>query len=193
LVETDIGLVAKQRFWPEKYDQVAQFKVEGSMKRLFLNFVGAIGLLITADRAVAEPQALDVLAGEYTITNAKGETIGKASISVRKAGAVIEESRQIGDESPQLLWFAVLEHNSGWTQLFLSPAGLREFPLVSPKDAWPLIFGADVKLADGSPARFRLSISKEGEAAHRRLLEMSRNNGANWRPVFDYTYRRLTN
>lgn len=103
---------------------------------------------------------------------------------------MIEERRVVGDYDPQLLWLARLEHQDGWTQLFLSPAGIREFPRLSDKGQWPVVFGSGVTLANGTAALFRLTVDKQSDDEHHRLLEMSTNDGASWRTVLNYTYRR---
>lgn len=141
--------------------------------------------------ANAETVEMDALAGDYTIHDSQGKQVGHAELAIRQPGAVIEESRKIGEGSLQQLWFMALEHNSGWTQLFHSAGGVREFPRQSPAGTWPMIFGADVVLANGSPAKFRLTITLRGDQHHHRLLEMSRDGGANWSTVLDYEYRRI--
>ncbi|BDI60710.1 hypothetical protein MACH05_12700 [Qipengyuania nanhaisediminis] len=89
------------------------------------------------------------------------------------------------------MWLARLEHVEGWVQLFESPAGIREFAQISPADEFPVVFGGDVILRSGDPARFRLIVTPVDSASHTRRLEMSRDGGANWSVILDYTYRRV--
>lgn len=152
----------------------------------------AAGMLASAPAQAEDDLELDFLAGQYDVLDADGTVLGQASVHVRIPGAVIEEDRRIGERAPQLMWLARLEHADGWTQIFQSPAGMREFPRLSPKGAWPIVFGGDVTLASGAPASFRLTISGSEPAKHRRLLEISRDGGESWATVFDYTYRRVS-
>ncbi|MBB3764741.1 hypothetical protein [Sphingomicrobium lutaoense] len=143
-----------------------------------------------SDAPAAEPADLSFLEGNWTIHSAGGDGLGHARIAIPLDGAMIEERRVIADRDPQLLWMARLEHQDGWTQLFLSPGGNREFPRLSPQGQWPMVFGGDVTLANGNEARFRLTVDRKSDDEHHRLLEMSSDEGSSWRPVLDYHYRR---
>ena len=142
-----------------------------------------------AAQAQAGPErALDFLAGDWTITDPSGAT-GRSHIVVQVPHAMLYELREIGSDGPLPLWFAFSEEG-GWVQLFPGPAGMRAFRLVSDSRAWPLVFGGDVRLRDGTPVRFRLTMSRASNDESRRLLEMSHDGGATWSTAFDYTYRR---
>ena len=149
-------------------------------------------LLVAATAAgQAPPQAqLDFLVGDWQVTDAAGR-IGRSHIIAQVPGAMLYELREVGGDGPLPLWFEYSERGAGWIQLFPSPAGIREFALLSPPGAWPMVFGADVTLQDGSRARFRLTMSRASADRNRRLLEMSRDGGGSWATVFDYEYRRV--
>lgn len=147
--------------------------------------------------AAAQPSApdpsrnqLDILAGDWTLTDASGVT-GRSHVEIAAPGAMLFERREVGADGPLPLWFAYSERTRGWVQLFPSPNGLREFPLLSAAGQWPLIFGGEVTLQGGASARFRLTMTQPGPDRGERRLEMSRDAGANWQTVFVYTYRRL--
>lgn len=157
------------------------------MRTLSTTFVLIIAMI---GQAFAEPTSLDILAGRWAIFDASGAEVGNSAIEVQAPGAMLYEVRRIGDGEPQALWFANLEHAGGWTQMFLSVGGVREFPTVSPHGRWPLIMGAPVTLRDGSAVQFRLTVTFNSDDEHRRLLEVSRDEGQTWSTVLDYAYRR---
>lgn len=132
---------------------------------------------------------LDVLAGDWTLTDAEGVP-GRSHVEIVAPGTMLFERREVGSDGPLPLWFAYSERAHGWVQLFPGPNGLREFELLSAAGQWPLIFGGDVTLQDGSAARFRLTMSQPTPDHGERHLEMSRDAGANWQTIFRYAYRR---
>ncbi|MBV9883702.1 MAG: hypothetical protein JO276_11890 [Sphingomonadaceae bacterium] len=149
--------------------------------------------LSTAAAAGGQPPPagqLDFLAGDWRITDSAGRE-GRSRIIVQGPGAMLFELREIGGDGPLPLWFEYAERTHGWLQLFPGPNGLREFALESPAGAWPMVFGAEVALQDGSRARFRLTMTRASADESRRLLELSRDGGRTWSPVFDYLYRRV--
>lgn len=131
---------------------------------------------------------LDFLAGDWAISVAGGQT-GHSHIAVEAPGAMIFELREIEGEGALPLWFEYSERTQRWSQSFPGPRGLREFALVSRPGAWPMIFAASVKLQDGAPARFELTLSKISNDESRRVLKLSRSGGP-WIVAFDYSYRR---
>lgn len=143
--------------------------------------------------AAADPvhNQLDVLLGDWSLTDASGAT-GRSRIVAEVPGAMLYELREIGPDGPLPLWFAFSERSHGWVQLFPGPAGIREFALLSEPGRWPLVFGGDVTLRDGSPARFRLTMVQPDPDHGERRLEVSRDGGGSWQPVFVYHYRRLS-
>jgi hypothetical protein len=153
-----------------------------------------LALLAVATPATAEaPQAafLDSLIGDWELLDPTGAKVGQSRVVVQAPGAMLYEERRIGSGAIQPLWFANSEPNGGWTQLFVGVSGqIREFRMQSPAGEWPLVLGADVRLADGSPARFRLTVTPLADGNSRRVLERSTDVGANWTTVFNYTYRK---
>lgn len=143
----------------------------------------------TADAAL--PPAMDTLAGDWEIFDADGKRVGRSRILAQRQGAMLYEERSVGDGPPQQLWLYNAETHGGWSQLFVAPDGrIREFPAQSPPDAQPMLMGAEVRLADGAQVRFRLSMRLSSPDEHLRRLEISRDAGTSWKPVFDYRYRR---
>ncbi|MGD9967471.1 MAG: hypothetical protein AB7Q23_10085 [Hyphomonadaceae bacterium] len=174
------------------------------MKGLLL-FLAVAGLLSCASLDVRSEEAqadvvssangdvvsLSFLAGDWVLHDASGVAVGVSHIEVSGSNAVLFEQRTIGTNPSQPLWLMNSERAGGWVQLFLNPSQqVREFTTQSDKGAWPLILGGEFELRNGTLARFRLTITQESEALSRRLLEMSRDGGATWAPVLDYTYRR---
>jgi hypothetical protein len=136
---------------------------------------------------------LDFLAGEWTLHDSGGTPVGRARITVQAPGAMIYEERTVGDQPMQPLWFENAERSGGWTQLFVGPRNqVREFTTLSEPGAWPLIFGGDVVRRDGTPARFRLTLTRQSDDESRRVLEISTDGGLSWQIVFDYRYVRAT-
>ena len=156
-----------------------------------------MGLMIAVGLASAQPATpaadqIDFFVGEWSLHDPSGESIGRSQIEAQVAGTMLFELRTVGGQPAQPLWFENAERHGGWTQLFVGPAGMtREFVPQSEPGAWPMVMGGEFILRDGTPARFRMSISKSSEDEVRRLLEMSRDAGATWNPVFDYVYRRI--
>ncbi|MGQ0590192.1 MAG: hypothetical protein ACT4N8_11795 [Sphingosinicella sp.] len=143
-----------------------------------------------AAQAPAESQ-LDFLAGEWTLHDAAGAEIGRSRVVVQAPAAMLYEERRVGEREAQPLWFARFERDGGWTQLFVGATDMvREFRPVSPPGAWPLVLGGDVTLRDGTPVRFRMTMTRVSDDESGRILEMSRDNGATWSTTFDYRYRR---
>lgn len=135
---------------------------------------------------------LDFLAGQWSIHDSKGEQVGHSRIVVQAPGAMLFEERKVGDGNAQPLWLENSESTQGWKQLFVGATGqIREFRQTSQPGAWPVVMGGDVVLRDGTPARFRLTLSRDSNDSSRRLLEMSRDSGANWQTVLDYRYTRI--
>lgn len=152
-----------------------------------------LGAAILSGAAAAEPVDLGFLSGSWTIHDGTGEKIGWSRIEEQADNAVLFEIRTIGDKEGQPLWFVNSEQDGDWEQLFLGPAGaVRAFKAQSQAGAWPMILGSTVTLKDGTPAQFRMTISKTDDAHTRRVLEMSKDGGATWATVFDYDYRRKT-
>lgn len=141
-------------------------------------------------RAHAESVELDFLAGKWAIFDANGAQIGESMIEIQAPEAMIYEVRRVGEGAAQPLWMARLERSQGWAQLFVSPAGVREFPALSTPGEWPLVMGAPTTLRNGSKVEFRLTMTKASDDESRRHLEMTRDGGASWSTVLDYTYRR---
>ena len=159
-----------------------------------LRLPAALILLALPAQAAAQPSAesqLDFLVGEWTLHDPAGAEIGRARVAEQAPGAMLYEERRIGERDAQPLWFARFERDSGWTQLFVGAAGMvREFRPVSPPGAWPLVLGGDVTLRDGTPVRFRMTMTRASDDESGRILEMSRDSGATWTTTFDYRYRR---
>lgn len=140
---------------------------------------------------LASPVSLDFLAGDWTLHDPAGATVGHSSIEIQAASAMLFERRRISQAAEQPLWFENAERTEGWVQLFVNPAGqVREFSTQSPNGSWPLVLGGDVTLRDGATARFRLTIWRASDDESRRLLEVSRDGGGTWSAALDYTYRR---
>ena len=134
---------------------------------------------------------LDFLEGQWAIHDPSGAEVGRSRIAVQAPGAMLFEERKVGEDA-QPLWFENSETDKGWVQLFVGASGLmREFKQTSAPGVWPMIMTGDVVLRDGTPATFRLTMSRASNDETRRLLEMSRDKGGSWSPVFDYTYRRV--
>lgn len=140
----------------------------------------------------ASLRQLDFLDGSWVIEDTDGEQIGFAEIVAQVPGTMLYERRTVGDGAAQSLWLENAERNGGWTQLFVGPVGqTREFVPWSAPGKWPLVLGADVTLQDGTPVRFRMTLTRESEDASGRRLEISRDGGGNWKTLFDYRYRRV--
>jgi hypothetical protein len=119
------------------------------------------------------PVSLDFMAGDWTILNADGATVGRSSIALQASGAMLFEERTIGTSARQDLRFANSER-VGRTQLFLTSLGqIREFSSQSQTGNWPLVLGGDYQLRDGAIARFRLTLWRETADKSRRLLEVA--------------------
>ena len=160
---------------------------------MHLPFPGLFAAIsLAAAQADPAPQSqLDFLAGEWSIHDASGARVGRSHIVVQAPNAMLFEQRVVGDRAPQPLWFEHAEAGDRWSQLFVGALGLiRAFRAETPTGQWPIVMGADVTLRDGTPVRFRMTMSKASEDETRRLLEMSRDQGASWNTVFDYSYRR---
>lgn len=137
------------------------------------------------------PGSLDVLVGQWTLHDAKGALVGDSHVQVLEAGVMLVEARRIGSARPQSLWFANFE-SQGWQQLFVGVQGsLRSFATESAAGLWPVVMGATVATRDGQSTRFRMTMSRATDDEMRRVLESSRDAGATWTTVFDYTYRRV--
>lgn len=166
------------------------------MQRLLSSGLLAVAAMAAALSSTAWAQEafqLGFLAGSWTIHDDRGAQVGRSQIVVQAPGTMLYEERTIADEPVQALWFENAERNGGWTQLFVGPGGMtREFRPLSAPGEWPIVLGADVTLRDGSPVKFRMTMSRESSDRSRRLLEISRDSGASWEIVFDYHYRRAT-
>lgn len=152
--------------------------------------LSATHAMAQAPTSNAARNQLDVLAGDWTLTDASGAT-GRSHVEIAASGAMLFERREMGSDGALPLWFAFSERAHGWTQLFPSPNGIREFTLLSPVGQWPLVFGGDVTLQDGSGARFRLTMSQPDPDHGERRLEISRDAGVSWQIIFAYAYRRI--
>lgn len=141
-------------------------------------------------QATPAPGQLDFLAGDWTISDPSSAVVDRSHIVVQAPGVALYEERRVGQDM-QPLWFQRVEHHQAWTQLFIGAAGMtREFPASSAAGVWPVVMGADVTLRDGTPVRFRMTMTRASDDDSRRVLEMSRDQGASWNTVFDYRYRR---
>jgi hypothetical protein len=139
----------------------------------------------------APPPQLDFLAGSWALHDPSGTRVGSSRIVVQASNAMLFEERQVGNAAMQPLWFANVESSGRWTQYFVGALGLiRAFVAESGPGAWPIVMGADVTLRDGTPVRFRMTMSRASADETRRILEISRDGGAAWSTVFDYVYRR---
>lgn len=137
-----------------------------------------------------EPNQLNFLAGDWAVSDASGAVVGRSHIVMQAPGAALYEERRVGTEM-QPLWFVRSERHQAWTQLFVGVSGMvREFPATSAPGTWPMVMGADVTLRDGTPVRFRLTMTRTTDDDSRRVLEVSRDQGTTWSTVFDYRYRR---
>ena len=146
----------------------------------------------SASQVSAPVSAVDLgfLVGDWELFDAGGQRVGSSRVSVQAPGAMLFEERAVGDGAPQPLWFVNSERDGGWVQMFVGPKNqARVFTGPSPQ-SWPLELGSDVTLVDGSAARFRLTMQRIGPEGSRRVLLMSRDKGASWKPIFDYEYRR---
>ncbi len=153
--------------------------------------LAALFALFALPALASDPVDLSFLAGDFAIHDPAGAEIGEAAAIEEAADAVIRETRKVGDGAPQILWFVNDEEKGGWRQLFVAATGrVRAFDPVSAAGEWPLVLGSETTLKDGTTARFRMTLSKTGDDRARRLLEMSKDDGATWTTVFDYDYRR---
>ena len=159
-----------------------------------------LSLVLAAPAIAAQPAApdaaasaidLDILGGQWDLYDSSGKKVGASTITVQAPGAALFEQRTADGGEAQPLWFINSERDKGWIQLFLGPSNqARAFTLQSPANSWPLVLGSDVVLRDGTPARFRMTLTRASADLSRRKLEMSRDQGASWSTVFDYEYRR---
>src|SRR5690348_4149783 len=114
-----------------------------------------LALLLSAASASGQASPagqLDFLVGDWQVTDAAGRS-GHSRIVAQVPGAMLYELREVGGDGLLPLWFEYSERSRGWLQLFPSPAGIREFALLTPPGAWPMVFGADVALQGGSRVR----------------------------------------
>jgi hypothetical protein len=147
--------------------------------------------LLLAQSADPIPGAqLDSLVGDWDVVDESGAS-GHSSVIAQAPGLMLYEVRDVGPDGPLPIWFEYSERTHSWVQLFPGPAGIREFQAISPPGQWPLLFGGDVVLQDGSSARFRLTMTQPSPDLGTRRLEMSRDGGSSWRTAFAYTYRRV--
>lgn len=155
--------------------------------------IAMLALWVAATAAAAQQGSdqLDFLAGNWRLHDLSGALVGSSRIVVQAPALMLYEERRVGDGDVQPLWFENSERNGGRTQLFTGASGMiREFPRLSPAGTWPIVMGADVRLRDGTPVRFRLTMSRASNDETRRVLERSSDQGATWSTVFDLTYRR---
>jgi len=149
------------------------------------------GALLIVLLSTAAAESTDFLVGTWIIEDSNGEVVGRSEIVAQVPGTMLYELRTIGDSDPQPLWLENAERNNGWTQLFVGPNDrTREFIPWKTSGEWPLVLGADVTLQDGTPARFRMTITRESNSLSRRHLEISRDQTDAWKTVFHYTYRK---
>lgn len=146
---------------------------------------------VSGARAETPAIALDFLAGAWELRDPSGKVLGASVVEVQEAGAVLFERRTVGEGRPQSLWLVNSENPSGWGQLFLGPKRqVREFRAMSAPGAWPILMGGEFVTQDGKATRFRMTMTRGSGDDTRRVLELSRDGGANWSTAFDYTYVR---
>lgn len=147
--------------------------------------------LVSGARAEPTAIALDFLAGAWELRDASGKVLGTSVVEIQEAGAVLFERRTVGEGKPQSLWLVNAENPAGWGQLFLGPKRqVREFHAMSAPGAWPIVMGGEFVTQDGKATRFRMTMTRGSGDDTRRVLELSRDGGANWSTAFDYTYVR---
>ena len=148
-----------------------------------------LALLLAQPAQDAARAQLDPLVGDWDIVDESGAS-GRSRVIAQAPGLMLYELRDIGPDGPLPIWFKYSERTHSWLQLFPGPSGIREFQALSPPGQWPLLFGGEVVLQDGSAARFRLTMAQPSPDLGTRRLEMSRDGGSSWRTAFAYTYRR---
>ena len=160
------------------------------MRRLLVLVIAMVIASASNVAIGAERGQLDFLAGDWTLFDASGKSVGKSHIELQLPGAMIYEVRtDLDGKLP--VWFVNSEAKGGWVQLFPGPAGsLREFTPLSKMGEWPLLLGSDAVLRDGRKVKFRLTMERASDSESRRALEMSPDGGAKWSTVFDYRYVR---
>lgn len=161
------------------------------MIRLFLVALLAAAPSVAWGQQATYDTSLDFLVGDWALFDANGKQVGTSTIVAEFPGSMLLETRKVDGQPPQPLWFENAEAEGGWSQLFVGPQGkVRMFKPVSPQSKWPLELGSDVTLQDGTPVRFKMTMTHPSAERSNRKLEMSRDAGATWTTVFDYEYRR---
>lgn len=155
---------------------------------------GVIVLALIMSLATGLPgagdSALDFIVGDFTVHDAAGKEVGVSTARAVEPGAAIHERRKIGAGREQQLWFYFFTRQKEWRQLFLDRSGgINKFTAKEKLPDGTLKFEGGFTPTEGPAMAFRLAMTPLAERAHRRHLESSRDGGANWTTVFDYTYR----
>lgn len=150
----------------------------------------ALSAFLSIQLAGAGDSSLDFIVGDFTVHDAVGKEVGTAMALATEPGAAIHERSKIGAGREQQLWFFHFTREKAWRQLFLDRSGgINEFAAREKLADGTLKFEGSFAPAEGPALQFRLAMTPLADRAHRRHLESSRDGGANWTTVFDYTYR----
>ena len=152
--------------------------------------IAALIIHLGSGLSAASDQSLDFIVGNFTVHDAAGKEVGVSTAQVAEAGAAIHERRKIGAGREQQLWFYCYTKDKTWRQFFLDRSGgINEFTAREKLPDGTLKLEGSFAPAEGPAVLFRMAITPLADHAHRRHLESSRDNGASWTTVFDYTYR----
>lgn len=98
-----------------------------------------------------------------------------------------------GGEGKSLFYY--LPATDTWKQVWVTgrataPGGVKEKTLVGVLEGGALRFQGEIALANGGSYLDRTTLTPLPGGEVRQLIEVSRDGGQSWKPVFDATYRR---
>ena len=147
-------------------------------------------------RAAEGGKVLDFWLGEWTVASADGAThFGDNSITMAPGGCAIFEHWRgaTGGEGHSL--FAFDARDESWEQTWVTgdtstPGGLKHKTLVA-AGAGRAVFQGEIIADGGAPYLDRTTLTALDDGRVRQLIEISTDNGATWRAVFDGCYKKI--
>ena len=136
-------------------------------------------------------QVLDFWIGDWDVLDPGGQKVGTNKIEKILGGCAVVENWTEPDGHEGKSFFYFNNPTGKWKQVWVEDSGgMKEKEFVQKFDDGGIRFQGTVQIRDGSMILDRTTLTPKDQNHVRQVIEISRDQGKNWKTVFDAIYVR---